>query len=200
MLSSVKPKLSKTINSLAKPFANINPNILTLLGLVPPIFFLIFLMNGNHLFALLMFFGIFLDTIDGAVARMTGKVTAFGSFLDSSIDRISDALFICGFAFAGIVRYEIVIVVLFLSFFISYLRARAELASNGKISLAVGIIERTERLILLFLSLLLYILLPKDFNFFGFNIAEIIFLLLSILSFITVLQRVFVASKKLKSI
>jgi archaetidylinositol phosphate synthase len=146
-----------------------------------------------------MFFGIFLDTIDGAVARMTGKVTAYGAFLDSSVDRVSDAIFICGFAFAGIVRYEIVIVVLFLSFFISYLRARAELATKGKITLAVGIIERSERLIFLFLALFFYILFSTDLNFLGFNIAEIIFLLLLILSFITVLQRVFIASKKLKN-
>jgi len=198
MLTSVKPKLSKTINSFAKPFSKINPNILTLLGLVPPIFFLIFMLSNNYILALVMFFGLFLDTIDGAVARMTGKTTAFGAFLDSSFDRISDSLFICAFGFAGIVRYELVLIVMFLSLFISYIRSRAELAAKGKIVLAVGIIERSERLLLLFLALLFYILLSKDINLFNFNIAEVIFILLSLLSLVTVLQRIFTAKKMLK--
>jgi archaetidylinositol phosphate synthase len=200
MLTSVKPKLSKLINLISKPFIKINPNILTLVGLLPPIFFLIFLISGNYILALLMFFGLFLDTIDGAVARMTGKTSAFGGFLDSSIDRVSDAIFISAFAFAGIVRFELVIVVMFLSLFISYLRSRAELAGNGKITLAVGIVERSERLISLFISLLLFIILPSQTNLLGFNVAEVIFMLLSLFSFITVLQRIFAAFAKLKNI
>lgn len=198
MLTSVKPKLSNAIDSIAKPFSKISPNILTLLGLVPPIFFLIFMLSNNYTLALLMFFGLFLDTIDGAVARLTGKTTAFGALLDSSFDRISDSLFICAFGIAGIVRYELVLIVMFLSLFISYIRSRAELAAKGKIVLAVGIIERSERLLLLFLALLFYILLPKDINISKFNVAEIIFMLLSILSIVTVLQRFFTAKKMLK--
>ena len=200
MLTSVKPKLSKTINSIAKPFSKISPNILTLVGLVPPIFFLIFMINNNYPLALLMFFGLFLDTIDGAVARMTGKTTAFGGFLDSSFDRISDSLFICAFGFAGIVRYELVLSVMFLSLFISYIRSRAELAAKGTIVLAVGIIERSERLLFLFMSLLFYMILPKDINLGGYNVAEVLFILLIILSFVTVLQRIFIANKMLKKI
>jgi archaetidylinositol phosphate synthase len=158
------------------------------------------MLNHNYTLALIMFLGLFLDTIDGAVARMTGKTTAFGGFLDSSLDRVSDGLFICAFGFAGLVRFDLVIVVLFLSLFISYIRSRAELAGNGKVVLAVGIVERSERLIFLFSSLLLYILFPKSIIIGAFNIAEALFLILSILSFITVLQRIFAAKRLLKNI
>jgi len=200
MLTSVKPSLSKVINSFAKPFSKINPNILTLLGLVPPIFFVIFMMTNNYVLALFMFPGLFLDTLDGAVARMTGKTSAFGGFLDSSLDRVSDALFICAFGLSGMVRYEIVITVMFLSLFISYIRSRAELAAKGTIVLAVGIVERTERLILLFIALVLFVIFPKDTNLGGYNVAEMIFLLLSVLSLITVLQRIVAARTRLMNI
>jgi archaetidylinositol phosphate synthase len=158
------------------------------------------MMTNNYVWALLMFPGLFLDTLDGAVARMTGKTSAFGGFLDSSLDRVSDALFICAFGFAGIVRYDIVIAVMFLSLFISYIRSRAELAAKGNIVLAVGIVERTERLILIFLALVLFLVFPQNSNIGGFNVAEMIFLLLSFLSLITVLQRIFAAKTKLMGI
>ena len=199
MISTVKPKLSKLINAIAKPFVRINPNILSLLGLIPPIFFIIFMIQKMYIPALFMFAGLFLDTIDGAVARMTGKSSSFGGFLDSSLDRVSDALFIWAFALSGIVSYELVIIAMFLSLFISYLRSRAELAGNGKITLAVGIIERPERLIFLFFALLLNSIWPDTKLIAGMNIAEIVFSVLVFLSVITIFQRLAMAYNKLKT-
>ena len=100
MLTAIKPKLSKTIDLIAKPFSKVNPNILTLLGLLPPIFFIIFMVNKNYILALIMFGGLFFDMIDGAVARMSNNTSAFGAFLDSSIDRVSDSMFIFAFGLA----------------------------------------------------------------------------------------------------
>jgi len=199
MISTVKPKLSKLINAIAKPFMRIDPNILSLLGILPPLFFIYFMASKLYIPALFMFAGLFLDTIDGAVARMTGKSSAFGGFLDSSLDRVSDALFIWAFALAGLVRYEFVIVAMFLSLFISYLRSRAELAGNGKITLAVGIIERPERLVALFIALLLNVIWPDVQVIAGVNLSETVFIILIVLSFVTIFQRLAMAYNKLKS-
>jgi archaetidylinositol phosphate synthase len=198
MLTKHKPKLSPIISFVAKPFIKINPNILTLFGLLPPIFFFVFFVNKNYILSLLMFLGLSFDAIDGAVARMTGKISAFGGFLDSSLDRVADFLLISAFGFGGAVRFEIVCVVAFLSFLISYLRSRAEQAGKGEITLAVGIMERTERIAFLALAVIALRFFPQVKVFEQLNLAEIIFIVLGILSFITVLQRFFAAYKSLK--
>jgi len=46
--------------------------------------------------------------LDGMVARKYHKVTAYGGFLDSTMDRVADFLIITAFSFGGIVRWEIV--------------------------------------------------------------------------------------------
>jgi archaetidylinositol phosphate synthase len=198
MLTEYKPRLNNIISAVAKPFIRFDPNILTFLGLVPPIFFLIFLINKSYFFALLMFGGLILDTIDGAVARMTNRVTSFGGFLDSSLDRIADFLFITAFGFAGIVRFEIVCIVLLLSFLISYLRSRAELAAKGNISLAVGIIERGERMLFLVFALFAIWIFPDTMVLTQFNAAETVFVVLGFLSLVTVIQRIKAAYERLK--
>ena len=198
MLTSIKPKLSKTIDIFAKPFVKVNPNILTLIGLLPPMAFFILLNQKQYIWAIIVSFGLFFDTLDGAVARMTGKESLFGKFFDSSLDRVSDAFYILAFGFSGIVRFEIVSIVLFLSIFISYLRTRAEaVKKESGMMFAVGIVERTERLILLLLALVLYIVFPNNWSLYNFNIAEYIFIILGILSFVTVVQRFLRAKEKL---
>jgi archaetidylinositol phosphate synthase len=133
--------------------------------------------------------------LDGLVARKFGKTTAFGGFLDSFMDRISDFLIITAFSFGGIVRWEIAAPLLLFAYLTSYARSRGELA-NTSVSFAVGIIERTERLILIFIALLMYVLAP-NLLVHGFNAAEIVFILIAGLSLITVFQRIMYAYKKL---
>jgi CDP-diacylglycerol--glycerol-3-phosphate 3-phosphatidyltransferase len=96
--------------------------------------------------------GSLLDAVDGALARATGGTTAFGGFLDSTLDRAAEAIL-----YAGVVVYflrseadPIGPVVLALaalcgSFMVSYTRAKAEAFG---ISAAVGLAPRTERLVL----------------------------------------------------
>lgn len=138
------------------------------------------------------------DMIDGMVARKYNKATKFGGFLDSVFDRISDFLIITAFAFGGIVRWEIAAPFLLFSFMISYARSRSEtLAKDKNISFAVGLMERTERLVLTILALILYILFPNVL-FWELNIAEIIFVVLITLSFYTIYQRILHAYKNLQ--
>lgn len=145
--------------------------------------------------ALIAFIGNVFDLVDGMVARKHKKVTAFGGFLDSTLDRVGDFLLITPFAFAGIIGWELAAPLLLFAFLTSYIRSRGELA-NPKVSFAVGIIERTERLLIIFVALLLYAIFP-NLVLAGFNIIEISFTFLGILSFYTVLQRIAYAYKHL---
>ncbi len=196
MLSNKKSISEKYLYPLIKPLMKIDPNILTLIGSIPPLLFFVIVVYGYYNFALIIYPFFAIDSLDGMVARMTGKVTAFGGFLDSTLDRVSDFLIIVAFGFGKVARWEIVIPFLAVSFLISYARSRGELASNKTISFDMGLIRRNERLIGIFVGLAIYSFAPS-FNFRGFNIIELVFSLLIFLSFITIIQRVLWAYKKL---
>jgi CDP-diacylglycerol---glycerol-3-phosphate 3-phosphatidyltransferase len=104
--------------------------------------------------AAVLFFAGFLDMADGQVARRSGRVTAFGAFLDSTLDRYSDLAIYMGL----VVYYTLVgrpfymalaAVAMASSFMVSYSRARAESLIP---SCKVGFMERPERLVLLILG------------------------------------------------
>jgi CDP-diacylglycerol--glycerol-3-phosphate 3-phosphatidyltransferase len=97
------------------------------------------------------------DALDGALARLTDRVTPFGAFLDSTLDRCSEAVLYLGLLafYAGRgSRLEILLIYLTIvgSFLVSYTRARAE---GLDIECKVGLFTRFERVVVLALGLLL---------------------------------------------
>jgi CDP-diacylglycerol--glycerol-3-phosphate 3-phosphatidyltransferase len=196
MLSQRKSVAEQIILPFAMVLKSVHPNVLSVIGSIPPLLFFVFVVNGYLFPAVLIMPFFVIDLLDGAVARMSGRATAFGEFLDSTLDRVSDFLVISAFGFAGPVRFEIVIVFLFSAFMVSYTRSRGELAGNKKYSFNVGIMERSERLIGIAVGLVAFLLAP-DFAYQGFSLLELVFMILAILSVITFFQRVFYAFKKL---
>lgn len=97
--------------------------------------------------------GSLLDAVDGALARASGGSTAFGGFLDSTLDRAAE-----GILYVGIVAYLLdssaeplwpvllALAALSGSFMVSYTRAKAEAIG---VSASVGLAPRTERLVLI---------------------------------------------------
>jgi phosphatidylglycerophosphate synthase len=195
MLSSKKSTIEAYLHPVVNHLSHVNPNTLTLLGSIPSLLFFVFIVYHWYLVALIAFIGNGFDLIDGMVARKYHKITAFGGFLDSTIDRVADFLLITAFAFAGIVRWEIVAPLLLFAYLTSYIRSRGELA-KPTVSFAMGLIERSERLVLIFIALILYIIFPTA-QFVGLNIAEITFAFILLLSIYTVIQRVTYAYKNL---
>src|SRR5438876_1543356 len=147
------------LDSLEARLSNlhINPNVLTLIGLLINIFAMVLFAKGIFLWAglVILFAGIF-DIVDGEVARRTQRVTKFGAFFDSVIDRYSDLLLLLGLIiwYAKINRIFYVGLtglVLIGSVLTSYTRARAESlipACN------VGFLERPERIVLMIIGAL----------------------------------------------
>ncbi|MEM2115903.1 MAG: archaetidylinositol phosphate synthase [Candidatus Woesearchaeota archaeon] len=186
MLDKLRPHFEKYLELLAKPFAKlkISPNQLTVIGLIITLIGSFFISKNYQVIGcLIILIGSLIDALDGSLSRLTKKTSNFGGFLDSTLDRISDAAIFYSAAYAKIVSWEISTLGMIASFLVSYTRSRAELAGSGRF--AVGIAERGERLIVLIISGLM-------------NKIDIGIYVVTILAWITFFQRVFEAKKRLK--
>lgn len=150
----VYPKIELILNRTAGFLhsKNITPNQLTLGGMALNfvcgwVFFAGLLPLG----ALLILLAGLGDMLDGPVARVSGRASAFGAFLDSVVDRYSDFFVFGGLAAyfavtAQIGAFFLVLGTLAGAFVTSYAKARAE---NFIATCSTGLLERPERLILL---------------------------------------------------
>jgi CDP-diacylglycerol---glycerol-3-phosphate 3-phosphatidyltransferase len=195
MVTQYKKLAESVLKPVVKPLATVHPNLLTLLGSIPPLLFFVAVLTDHYILALLTCVLQLFDLLDGMVAREYHKVSNFGGFFDSTMDRVADFLLITAFGFSHLVRWEIIAPLLLFAYLTSYMRSRGELA-NPKVSFAVGIVERTERIALLYVSVLLTLLLP-DLTLWGFSTAELCLLFITFLSLYTVMQRFVLAYKKL---
>ena len=132
---------------------HLTPNTITVIGLLVTIVASALVAGGWLLVgAAVLTAGSLLDAVDGALARAQGGGTAFGSFLDSTLDRASEAIVYVGIVvwFLGALEAPTlpvlaVLVAMAGSFLVSYAHARAE---GIGLSASVGLAPRTERLVL----------------------------------------------------
>ncbi len=191
MLSELREKAAPLVEPVARAFARagFSPNSLTVVGLlIGSVAALLFAKGEPGLAGLtLLICGVF-DVIDGAVARVTGRETAFGEVLDAVIDRYVDFVIFIGIIYGGLAElwglpsWAWCTLALTGSFMVSYTRARAEAAGSGK--LTVGIAERGERLLILAFGGML--------GYTNFAVA-----LVAVLAHATAIQRLIVAKYRL---
>ena len=137
--------------------SRIHPNVLTFIGLVINIVAAVLLAAGQFRSAGFVILGAGLfDMVDGRVARETNRVTRFGGFFDSVLDRYSDLALLMGLlVYYGNINRPFYVVltalVMTASVMISYARARAE---NTIPTCKVGFMERPERVVLLIIGAL----------------------------------------------
>lgn len=177
--------------------AGVTPNMITVSGFLVTVIAAVVVSQGRLLLGgLILVGGSVLDMLDGAVARATGKGSKAGAFLDSTLDRLSDAV-----VFAGLIWYYgagrgvtavtagtdvafeysepnflgagLALAGLILSLMVSYVKARAE---GLGFDCNVGIAERPERIFVVCGGLILNLLIPA-------------LILLVVASAITVVQR-----------
>jgi CDP-diacylglycerol--glycerol-3-phosphate 3-phosphatidyltransferase len=133
----------------------LTPNMFTFLGLAVNAWAAAWFAMGRFRgAAAILFLAAFLDMADGQVARRVDRVTAFGAFLDSTLDRYSDLALYMGlvvyYTLIGRTFYmALAAVAMASSFMVSYSRARAESLIP---SCKVGFMERPERLVLLIIG------------------------------------------------
>jgi CDP-diacylglycerol--glycerol-3-phosphate 3-phosphatidyltransferase len=178
--------LSPLITILSK--WDLSPNSFTVAGVAITFFAAVaFLMGHIRLAGILILLGGLCDTIDGLIARTTGKASRFGALLDSSFDRYSEFLMFIGIAVFFFLMEDYgnsacAFLALCGSFMVSYTRARAE--SLG-FEVKTGIMQRPERIVLIGLGALIHI------TAFKFAIW-----LVAILANLTALQRIRCAYKQ----
>jgi CDP-diacylglycerol--glycerol-3-phosphate 3-phosphatidyltransferase len=135
----------------------LTPNGLTFLGLVLNIGAAYLLYLGEFFWGgLAVAFANAFDALDGALARQTGKVSTFGAFWDSTIDRYSEASLYFGLAayFLRTAQSHLVLLAFAAaigSLLVSYTRARAE---GVGVECKEGLLTRVERTLLLIVFLL----------------------------------------------
>jgi archaetidylinositol phosphate synthase len=127
----------------------------------------------------------FFDVIDGSVARATKQTSKKGAFLDSSFDKISEAIIFIGIAAGNLANPILCMIALSLSILVSYVRARAE--SLGVELKGIGIGERAERLLIIAIMGMVPVI----------GAMQWAVIVVSVVAGLTLIQRIAVASKKL---
>ncbi len=160
--SLVPPKARARIRGLAVPFAlalgqaGLTPNALTVLGFLGVC--AAGVLAGLQLWlaagVVSLLFAAF-DMLDGALARATGRVSRFGAFLDSTLDRAGEGVLYAGIVagtagVADALLPTLAALAMVAAFLVSYTRARAEgLGFGGD----VGVAPRAERVVIMGLGL-----------------------------------------------
>src|ERR1035438_4744075 len=159
MLNMLRPALSRVLTPIGEALARtpVTPNAITVTGTVGVVAAALWLLPTGHLFAGAAVCTVFVlaDMLDGALARVTGTTGAWGTFLDSTLDRVGDAAIFAGLAawlargghqpaLGGAAVYCLVAGAM-----VSYARARAE---GLGVRADVGLAERSERIVIILLS------------------------------------------------
>jgi len=172
----------RILDAIVRGFAasGINPNILTFIGFGINLLAAYLFAYGYFRWAgaTIILAGIF-DMSDGRVARLEGRVTPFGGFYDSVMDRYSDLCLLIGLLiyYGRINRFlyvSLVAIAMIGSVMVSYSRARAE---NVIPSCKVGFLERPERVVLIIIGALFDRMAP-------------VLWLIAVLSNVTVIHRI----------
>lgn len=188
MLTKLKKRVQNllTLEAKAANRIGLTPNIVSLIGLTLALLsaFTFALAQRQPLWILLatIMFLIsgFCDALDGVIARIFQQITILGGFLDSLLDRYSDAAVYAGLIIGGLCNPIWGLASLTGSVMVSYSRARAE-AIGIKME-SIGIAERAERMLILSVASIAAI--------FWIEALNIGIILLAFLSNFTVLQRV----------
>lgn len=204
--SLVTPTTRQRVRNVANPVAlalgrlGLTPNALTVIGFLGALVaglaaaFEAWPLAG----VLVLAFGLF-DLLDGTLARATGRVSRFGAFLDSTLDRAGEAVvylgIIVGCMAAGFVLGAILAPAAMAgAFMVSYVRAKAESLgfASGSGMANVGLAPREVRIVILVLGLLTAGGPTLD----GLAIALV---LIAILAAVTVVQRILHVRRQAKA-
>ena len=203
MLRSLRSLMTRVFTPLARLLLalRVSPDAVTIAGTVVVVTISLTLFPSGHTLVggLLVGFFVLFDSLDGVMARMSGRSGPWGAFLDSTLDRVAD-----GAVFGGIMLWfvlhpeehhglwgiAVALACLVLGSVVPYARARAE--SVGATA-QVGIAERADRLLLA--------LVPFTFIQVGLPVVvlEVVLTLLALASLVTVFQRMATVRAQLTS-
>ena len=189
MLNNLRGTLRPALEKVGKGFAatGLSPNFWTVVGLVialsSAVVYGMGVEFGLIIGGILLLVSGFFDMVDGQVARVTGKTSKKGEYLDSMFDKISEVAIFLGILVGGYAEPYVVLLAITLSLLVSYARAKSDLI-NIKLQ-GIGIGERAERL--------LVIAIVGIIGFMDYAVIIVI-----IIAGITLIQRMIFTTKNIK--
>ena len=210
----MRSQVDFAISPVAKLFKNVNPNIISWIGLLIALAsgavlafsydFHIFLIIG----AILVIVSGYFDSLDGKVAKMFGKCTKKGDYLDHVFDRYADVFMIGGIAVSGWCNPYLGLVAIIGTLLTSYMGTQAQ--AVGAPRLYAGLLGRADRVVLstLFPILQYIFLFVADGDFAEFDVTimehafsiswlEIMLLWFAIVGNLTAIQRAIITWKNM---
>jgi len=153
VLNNLREMLRPTLEKIGKGFAatGLSANFWTCMGLgfalVSAVVYGVGIEFGLIIGGVLLLVSGFFDMVDGQVARVTGKTSKKGEYLDSMFDKISEVAIFLGILIGGYAEPYLVLLAITLSLLVSYARAKSDII-NIKLQ-GIGIGERAERLLVI---------------------------------------------------
>lgn len=182
-----REKIRKFFEPVFVFFAFLEPNFITFIGFIIVIVGSFIIYKGLfRIGGAVVLIGSIFDMIDGGVAKIRGRETKFGAFIDSTLDRYSDFFILISIIlskYGNEFLYPCIFTLLG-SFMTSYVRARGE---GIEISIKEGVLQRGERIFMIGMGLLI-----------GRNVLYWLLIALAILTNITAIQRIFIIWKSIK--
>ena len=188
MLNNLRESLRPGLEKIGKGFAatGFSPNFWTVVGLIialaSAVVYGMGMEFGLVIGGILLLVSGFFDMVDGQVARVTGKTSKKGEYLDSMFDKISEVAIFLGILVGGYAEPYLVLLAITLSLLVSYARAKSDLI-NIKLQ-GIGIGERAERL--------LVIAVIGIFGFMDYAVVIVV-----IIAGITLIQRMIYTAKNI---
>jgi len=189
VLNNLRGTLRPALEKVGKGFAatGLSPNFWTVVGLVialsSAVVYGMGVEFGLIIGGILLLVSGFFDMVDGQVARVTGKTSKKGEYLDSMFDKISEVAIFLGILVGGYAEPYVVLLAITLSLLVSYARAKSDLI-NIKLQ-GIGIGERAERLLVIAII-----------GIIGFMDYAVIIVI--IIAGITLIQRMIFTTKNIK--
>ena len=189
MLNNLRDTLKPALEKMGKGFAStgLSPNFWTAVGLgfaiLSAIVYGMGIEFGLIIGGVLLLVSGFFDIVDGQVARVTGKTSKKGSYIDSMFDKIAEVAIFFGILVGGYAEPYLVFLAITLSLLVSYARAKSDII-NVKLQ-GIGIGERAERLLVIAII-----------GIIGF--MEYAVIIVVIIAGITLIQRMIVTTKNIK--
>ena len=189
MLNNFRGALQPALEKIGKTFGStgLSPNFWTAVGLgfalASAVVYGLSIEFGLIIGGVLLLVSGFFDMVDGQVARVTGKTSKKGSYLDSMFDKIAEVAIFLGLLVGGYAEPYLVLLAITLSLLVSYARAKSDVL-NIKLQ-GVGIGERAERLLVIAIIGIIGYIQPAV-------------IIVVVIAGITLVQRMIVTAKNIK--
>jgi phosphatidylglycerophosphate synthase len=202
MLTQIKPSFRRMVEAPARGLIGLGltPNAVTVaaLGITLVLCALLAWTGSILIFTPLLALSLLLDALDGPVARLSGRVTKTGGYLDALCDRLADGALCLALA-AATGHWRLYFVVALGASIFSYAKARAEMEAASGNDAWPDLMERTERCTLLLASAFAYGLFP-DWTLAGLDVLDWALAALALLIYASLAQRAWRAVKRLDQV